>query len=125
MALAESRETVIADCQAVQPTYLNGVPYFYDKVYRGLCEHGVQQTARRAEGDAGRRDRNVLRRRRGAARSSVRLLSRPRRAAAARLRPFGIVAGDHDFDADSITAAARAAGRFRASKCGSPTTAKF
>ncbi len=42
LALAESRETVIADCQAVRPTCLNGVPYFYDKVYRGLCEKGVQ-----------------------------------------------------------------------------------
>jgi long-chain acyl-CoA synthetase len=42
MALAEARETVIADCQAVQPTYMNGVPYFYDRVYRGLCEKGVQ-----------------------------------------------------------------------------------
>ena len=44
MALAESRETVIADCQAIHPTYLNGVPYFYDKVYRALCERGQQQT---------------------------------------------------------------------------------
>jgi long-chain acyl-CoA synthetase len=42
LALAESRETVIADCRAIQPTCLNGVPYFFDKVYRGLCEHGVQ-----------------------------------------------------------------------------------
>jgi len=42
LAIAESRETVIADCQAVRPTCLNGVPYFYDKVYRGLCEKGVE-----------------------------------------------------------------------------------
>ena len=42
MAIAESRETVIADCQAVRPTYLNGVPYFFDRVYRGLCEKKVQ-----------------------------------------------------------------------------------
>ena len=42
MAIAEVRETVIADCQAVRPTYINAVPYFYDKVYRGLCQHGVQ-----------------------------------------------------------------------------------
>jgi long-chain acyl-CoA synthetase len=42
LALAESRETVIADCQAIKPTCLNGVPYFYDKVYRGLCEKGLQ-----------------------------------------------------------------------------------
>jgi long-chain acyl-CoA synthetase len=42
LALAESRETVIADCQVIHPTCLNGVPYFFDKVYRGLCEKGVQ-----------------------------------------------------------------------------------
>jgi long-chain acyl-CoA synthetase len=40
LALAESRETVIADCQAIHPTYLNGVPYFYDKIYRALCAEG-------------------------------------------------------------------------------------
>jgi long-chain acyl-CoA synthetase len=42
LALAESRETIIADCQAVHPTCLNGVPYFFDKVYRGLCAAGTQ-----------------------------------------------------------------------------------
>ena len=47
MALAESRETVIADCQAIHPTILNGVPYFYDQVYRGLCETGHAEDARR------------------------------------------------------------------------------
>jgi long-chain acyl-CoA synthetase len=41
MAIAESRETVIADCQAIHPTCLNGVPYFYDKVYRALNERGA------------------------------------------------------------------------------------
>jgi long-chain acyl-CoA synthetase len=43
MALAQSRETVIADAAAVQPTFMHGVPYFYDKVYRGLVEKGVAQ----------------------------------------------------------------------------------
>ena len=38
LALAESRETVLADCAAVRPTFINAVPYFYDKVYRALCE---------------------------------------------------------------------------------------
>ena len=42
LALAQSRETVLADCALVRPTSLNGVPYFYDKVYRGLCAKGVQ-----------------------------------------------------------------------------------
>lgn len=45
MAIAESRETVIADCQAVKPTVLNGVPHFYDRVYRGLVEKKVADSA--------------------------------------------------------------------------------
>jgi long-chain acyl-CoA synthetase len=40
LALAQSRETILADCQAVRPTLINGVPYFYDKVYRHLLESG-------------------------------------------------------------------------------------
>ena len=44
MAIAESRETVIADCRAIKPTVLNGVPHFYDRVYRGLCEKGLADT---------------------------------------------------------------------------------
>lgn len=42
LALAQSRLTVLADCQAVQPTCLNGVPYFYDKVQRALQAQGQQ-----------------------------------------------------------------------------------
>lgn len=55
LAIAESRETVVADCQLVRPTTLNGVPYFFDKVYRGLCEKGVHEhpgAARAALGGA-------------------------------------------------------------------------
>lgn len=40
LALAQSRETIIDDCQRVQPTFINGVPYFYDKLYRRLRETG-------------------------------------------------------------------------------------
>ena len=40
LALAEDRELVLADCSAVTPTLLNGVPYFFDKVYRILTEQG-------------------------------------------------------------------------------------
>lgn len=43
MAIAESRETVIADCQAIHPTYLNGVPYFFERVYRALCGFGQHE----------------------------------------------------------------------------------
>lgn len=38
LALAQARETVLADCAAVRPTFLNAVPYFYDKLHRALCE---------------------------------------------------------------------------------------
>lgn len=41
LALAQSRETIIADCQALKPTYLNGVPYFFDKVYRYMQDNGL------------------------------------------------------------------------------------
>lgn len=34
MALAESREKIIANCGQLRPALINGVPYFYDKVYR-------------------------------------------------------------------------------------------
>jgi len=43
MAIAESRDTVIGDCQTIHPTILNGVPHFYDRVYRGLCERGLAE----------------------------------------------------------------------------------
>lgn len=42
LVLAESRETILADCQATHPTVLNGVPYFFDKIYRSLQEQGLQ-----------------------------------------------------------------------------------
>jgi long-chain acyl-CoA synthetase len=41
LALAQSRETIIADCQALKPTHLNGVPYFFDKVHRYLQDNGL------------------------------------------------------------------------------------
>lgn len=41
MALAESRDTVIPDCQTIKPTILNGVPHFYDRVHRALRDKGV------------------------------------------------------------------------------------
>jgi len=41
LALCASREEIIADCQAIKPHYLNGVPYFFDKVMRTLQEKGV------------------------------------------------------------------------------------
>lgn len=44
LAIAESRETVLSDLQAVRPTTMNGVPYFYDRLRRLLCEQGQDQT---------------------------------------------------------------------------------
>jgi long-chain acyl-CoA synthetase len=44
LALAESRETILADCLAIRPTIINGVPYFYERVQRGLVEAGAAET---------------------------------------------------------------------------------
>ena len=44
LALAESRETVLADCAEIQPMLLNAVPYFYDKLYRSLQDQGLLET---------------------------------------------------------------------------------
>lgn len=44
LALAASRETILADCQAIQPTLINGVPYFYQKVVEGLQRNGKLQS---------------------------------------------------------------------------------
>jgi long-chain acyl-CoA synthetase len=40
LALAESRDTVLADCALIKPTMINGVPYFYQRVHRYLVERG-------------------------------------------------------------------------------------
>ncbi|MCB9923828.1 MAG: long-chain fatty acid--CoA ligase [Planctomycetaceae bacterium] len=37
LALAESKETVIADCASVRPTLLNAVPYFFEKLSHALA----------------------------------------------------------------------------------------
>jgi long-chain acyl-CoA synthetase len=41
LALAESRDTVLANCAELRPTLMNGVPYFFDKVRRVLCDKGL------------------------------------------------------------------------------------
>jgi len=40
LALSASRDTILDDIQAVRPTFLNGVPYFFDRVMRGLQRAG-------------------------------------------------------------------------------------
>lgn len=42
-ALAESRATVMEDMRTVSPTLINGVPYFYERVYQRLMESGNAQ----------------------------------------------------------------------------------
>ena len=43
LALAEAPETVMANCKQVRPTLMCGVPYFFEKVQRTLCEQGREQ----------------------------------------------------------------------------------
>jgi long-chain acyl-CoA synthetase len=40
LALAESPEKVMDNCKAIRPTLMCGVPYFFEKVQRTLCEQG-------------------------------------------------------------------------------------
>ena len=42
MALARSRDTLLPDLAMVRPTYVNGVPYFYDKLVRYLRDSGKE-----------------------------------------------------------------------------------
>lgn len=43
LVLASCREKVVEEIARYQPTVLNGVPYFYDRVYRSLCEQQADQ----------------------------------------------------------------------------------
>lgn len=45
LVLAQSGDTIIADCVAQQPTQLNGVPYFFEKLQRVLKERDQDQQA--------------------------------------------------------------------------------
>jgi len=40
LVLAESRDTILANCQQFRPTIINGVPYFFDKVHRHVASQG-------------------------------------------------------------------------------------
>ncbi len=40
LVLAESRETILRDCQLVRPTAINAVPYFYQKVAQRIVAAG-------------------------------------------------------------------------------------
>ena len=43
LAIAESRDTVVADAQAIKPTVLNAVPYFYARLQKALAEKGADK----------------------------------------------------------------------------------
>ena len=67
-------------------THLNGVPYFFDKVHALRCRRRAWPTSPvRCKAMLGRPDEDVLRRRRGAARSRGRVFQQERRDAGARL----------------------------------------
>jgi long-chain acyl-CoA synthetase len=40
LVLAESRETIVRDCQIARPTVINGVPYFFQKLVQSLRAAG-------------------------------------------------------------------------------------
>jgi long-chain acyl-CoA synthetase len=40
LAVVEDREKIIAGCGLIKPTLLNGVPYFFERVYRHLTQAG-------------------------------------------------------------------------------------
>ena len=49
LALAESRDTILANCAELSPTVMNGVPYFFDKVMRRLIQDGHADTPGRLQ----------------------------------------------------------------------------
>ena len=44
LALAESREKILENCRQTQPTLINGVPYFFEKVVRHLLDNDLVGT---------------------------------------------------------------------------------
>ncbi len=107
LAIVEDREHIISGCQQIHPTLINGVPYFFEKVKQGLTDAGKARPhrARRAHAfakTARRPGAGLLQRRRRAAGSRGGVLLPTRRAAAARLRPDGIVARDFDLHAHAL-----------------------
>ena len=43
LVLAESKDTVVHDCQATAPHIITGVPYFFERVHRSLQAAGIDQ----------------------------------------------------------------------------------
>ncbi len=57
LALAESRDTVIPDAQAIHPTVINAVPYFYARLQKALVEKGFDKAPDALKGLLGGRVR--------------------------------------------------------------------
>jgi len=57
MALADSPEASIGNCQEVNPTLINGVPYFFDKLQRFLISQNMHNTPGALQGLLGGRAR--------------------------------------------------------------------
>jgi long-chain acyl-CoA synthetase len=45
LVLGENRETLLRDCQLVQPTALNAVPYVYQRIMDGICNSSADDKA--------------------------------------------------------------------------------
>ncbi len=45
LALAESRETVVQNCQEIKPTIVNGVPYFFELIRRAIANNPAADEA--------------------------------------------------------------------------------
>ncbi|MBI2825918.1 MAG: long-chain fatty acid--CoA ligase [Planctomycetia bacterium] len=57
LALADSPEAIVANCQEVHPTLINGVPYFFDKLQRFLISQGLADKPGTLQGMLGGRAR--------------------------------------------------------------------
>jgi long-chain acyl-CoA synthetase len=122
LALAESRETVIADCQTVCPTLLNGVPYFYDKVRRFLCDHGLADREGALRAALGGKVRACCS---GGAALPDHVYDFFMERGVPLLQGYGLSESSPVISlSNEITAAGVWGGRFPASRSASPTTAK-
>ena len=93
LALAESRDTVIPDAQAIHPTVINAVPYFYARLQKALVEKGFDKAPDALKGLLGGRVPHVLQRWCSADDAVVRLLQIAELAVVAGLRSYRVFTG--------------------------------
>ena len=99
LVLAESRETLARDCQLVQPTVFNAVPYVYQRIADRVRASGAADEAAALAAAFGGRVEAALLRRGGARAGRRSVVRRARPADPRRLRPDRGVAGDLRVDA--------------------------